>query len=420
MGQLKIKNFLTKGKRAASEVRAQARTEPAVREAVHPGGRTHTHMDLLCGIGGFSAAAARLGMVPVVAGDYHPPALRVFRANYPEVWRTFTDLHTADDTLFPKDTTLLTCGFPCQPFSTRGKREAMDDPRSSVIARLCEVMATARPRAVLLENVPGLRSAGNGEALKTILSMVAAAGYVALPPIVLDASDFGLVARRRRLYIVCFRADLHECAVAFCPPPEVELAKKRHPRKAHDATSSSGDEQDGATGRASPFRTVHDPAADADVRLHLSEGSLAVARERETRRNHKYVTVLRPSSTRIPTLTKSYNSVFVPLTRTDRCPCRDATVGQERTQRGGRAKPSNSSKTLSTRQNTPCSGLRRLSTTELLRCMGFPGTYNMPGAHSNCRSLIGNAVPVPVVENLMRRMLEAMEGLDEDEARSMK
>lgn len=91
---------------------------------------------------------------------------------------------------------VVTAGFPCQPFSTAGKREGADDERNMWPATI-GVIRVVRPRFALLENVPGLLSSGY---FGTILGDLAASGYDARWR-VLSAAELGAPHRRDRLWI---------------------------------------------------------------------------------------------------------------------------------------------------------------------------------------------------------------------------
>jgi len=94
-------------------------------------------------------------------------------------------------------------GFPCQPFSTAGKRKGADDKRNMWPATL-ECLRRVRPHWALLENVPGLcPSARGGGYFKTILRDLAEAGYDARWT-VLGADDVGARHRRKRIWIVAY------------------------------------------------------------------------------------------------------------------------------------------------------------------------------------------------------------------------
>ena len=97
---------------------------------------------------------------------------------------------------------VITAGFPCQPFSTAGKRAGEDDPRNMWPATI-ECIRVVRPRFALLENVPGLLSSGY---FGTILGDLAESGYDARWRI-LSAAEVGAPHKRDRLWIVATDAN---------------------------------------------------------------------------------------------------------------------------------------------------------------------------------------------------------------------
>jgi DNA (cytosine-5)-methyltransferase 1 len=93
---------------------------------------------------------------------------------------------------------VLAGGFPCQPVSHAGRRLAQDDERWlwPEVARLVRLL---RPRAVLLENVPGLLTAGFGD----VISDLAACGYDAEWDCI-PAAAVGAPHRRDRIFVVAY------------------------------------------------------------------------------------------------------------------------------------------------------------------------------------------------------------------------
>lgn len=95
-------------------------------------------------------------------------------------------------------------GFPCQPFSVAGKRQADMDERNMWPATL-RVIELVRPAYVFLENVPGLLAGSHGY-FGMVLGNLALLGYDA-PWRVLSAADVGCPAEGRRLWLVATKAN---------------------------------------------------------------------------------------------------------------------------------------------------------------------------------------------------------------------
>jgi len=111
----------------------------------------------------------------------------------------WSDLATFDGKPWRGVVDCITAGFPCQPFSTAGKRAGTADPRWlwPLVARIVEEI---QPSLVFLENVPGLRKKG----LLDVLEDLAAIGFDAEWGCV-KASDLGAPHIRRRLWLLAYR-----------------------------------------------------------------------------------------------------------------------------------------------------------------------------------------------------------------------
>lgn len=102
------------------------------------------------------------------------------------------------------DLDLLTGCPPCQGFSTlRTKRRShnINDPRNDLISEILRLVRSIRPRAVVVENVPGL---ANDERFTSFLIGLKQSGYRS-DYAVLNASDFGIPQRRKRLVLIALR-----------------------------------------------------------------------------------------------------------------------------------------------------------------------------------------------------------------------
>lgn len=100
---------------------------------------------------------------------------------------------------------LLEAGFPCQGFSTSGKR-MIDDPRNQLYREMVRIVREALPKTLFLENVPGLVSMAKGAIMRQICDDIAVSGYDVKWDI-LDAANYGVPQRRRRVIFLCKRVD---------------------------------------------------------------------------------------------------------------------------------------------------------------------------------------------------------------------
>lgn len=120
----------------------------------------------------------------------------------------FTDLKQFPYRELRDKVTILSAGFPCQPFSSAGKRQATEDPRH-LYPWIADGITAMRPRYVLLENVEGIISAktGDGESvLKYVLGDLESRGYTCTWGI-FSASEVGAPHQRKRVFILAELSD---------------------------------------------------------------------------------------------------------------------------------------------------------------------------------------------------------------------
>ena len=120
----------------------------------------------------------------------------------------FTDLKQFPYRELRDRVTILSAGFPCQPFSSAGKRQATEDPRH-LYPWIADGVTAMRPRYLLLENVEGIISAktGDGESvLKYVLGDLESRGYTCTWG-VFSASEVGAPHQRKRVFILAVSED---------------------------------------------------------------------------------------------------------------------------------------------------------------------------------------------------------------------
>ena len=133
------------------------------------------------------------------AADNDPGAALILTRHHPQVPNlgdiTALDWHGVE----PVD--ILTGGYPCQPFSTAGKRKGTKDERH-IWPYIARALGVLRPRLAVFENVAGHLSLG----FDTVLADLAAGGFDA-EWCCLRASDVGAAHRRNRLFLLAWPAD---------------------------------------------------------------------------------------------------------------------------------------------------------------------------------------------------------------------
>jgi DNA (cytosine-5)-methyltransferase 1 len=112
-----------------------------------------THLDLFSGIGGFALAAKWNGFRTVGFCDNEPYAQAVLKKHWPDV-PIHDDIRKVRGELYA-GVTLLTGGFPCQPFSVAGKQRGKTDDRY-LWPEMLRVIREARPAWIVGENVAGI------------------------------------------------------------------------------------------------------------------------------------------------------------------------------------------------------------------------------------------------------------------------
>jgi DNA (cytosine-5)-methyltransferase 1 len=162
----------------------------------------------------------RAGFRVIGAVDNHPLSVKTYRANHPSV-RVWEDdikqlsVREVKEKLRLENRTLdLLAGCPpCQGFSrmrTKNGKRRPREPLNDLLFQFQRFVNVLRPRAVMLENVPGL---ARNDRFRRFRSRLRKLGYVGEWR-VLNAADYGVPQRRRRLIYV---AGLH-AGIAFAEP----------------------------------------------------------------------------------------------------------------------------------------------------------------------------------------------------------
>ena len=156
-------------------------------------------VELFAGIGGFRIAAERCGLNTVWANDICPKACKVYRDRFDDPGLHEGDIKDLIEGIPRHD--LLTGGFPCQPFSSAGKKQGIEDPRGTLFSKIVEVLKRHEPRYFVLENVKRLLTMERGKHFATVLASLSELNYE-IEWRLLNAVDFGLAQNRQRVFII--------------------------------------------------------------------------------------------------------------------------------------------------------------------------------------------------------------------------
>jgi len=170
-----------------------------------------TFVDLFAGAGGLSEGLSEAGFRCLYANEIVRDYANTYEKNHPGAIVTTADIRTLDAHevrkqlhLDREELDLLAGGPPCQGFSINAPVRSTLDERNHLFKDYLRFVDALAPRAVLIENVPGLVSFEDGATLHSILNALAELGYGAGVRI-LGAAYYGVPQMRWRTFIVGLR-----------------------------------------------------------------------------------------------------------------------------------------------------------------------------------------------------------------------
>lgn len=326
-----------------------------------------TFIDLFAGIGGFRLAMQSLGGTCVFSSEWDKDAQKTYFENFGDM--PFGDI-TKDEVkaCIPDNFDLLCAGFPCQPFSSIGKREGFAHPtQGTLFFHIQEILKTKKPKAFLLENVPGLVTHQEGATLQTIRDVLRNELNYEADFVVLNSADFGVPQYRRRLYIVGFRKDIS----VFVNGVDAQNDKNgltHNRQKSENDTVFEFPKGNFVKKHVGFGQFVEKDAEGPSISEHLQKSYIFKKDD-----GHPEI-VDENFSTPVKTLCASYHKIqritgtFV---------------------KGGKT------------------GLRLLTERECKHIMGFPQTFKIPVCRTSMYHQFGNSVAVPVISAIAKQMVAA-------------
>ena len=164
------------------------------------------HGSLFSGIGGFDLAAEWMSWENVFHCEFNPWCRRILHHYWPNA-QSYADIKRTDFTGWRGAVDVLSGGFPCQPYSTAGKRLGKEDDRH-LWPEMLRAIREIAPRWIVGENVRGLVNWSGGLVFDEVQSDLEASGYEVLS-FLLPACGVNAPHKRYRIWFVAYARSKH-------------------------------------------------------------------------------------------------------------------------------------------------------------------------------------------------------------------
>lgn len=179
-------------------------------------------LSLFSGAGGLDLGFERAGFEIIVANEYDKTIWETYEKNH-KAKLIKKDIREILSEELPKSDGIIG-GPPCQSWSEAGSLRGINDPRGKLFYEYIRILKDIQPKFFLAENVKGMLSKRNAEAVKNIIKEFEEAGYNVFIKL-LNAFDYGVAQDRERVFYVGFRKDLNISHFEF-PHPVSEKERK--------------------------------------------------------------------------------------------------------------------------------------------------------------------------------------------------
>jgi len=163
-----------------------------------------THGSLFSGIGGFDLAADWMGWDNIFHCEWNPFGQKVLKHHFPKSI-SYNDITKTDFSIHAGQIDILTGGFPCQPYSSAGKRLGKADERH-LFPEMLRAIKEVKPRYIVGENVRGLVSWGGGMVFNEVCDDLEREGYE-VQSFLVPAASVNAPHQRQRIWFVAYSND---------------------------------------------------------------------------------------------------------------------------------------------------------------------------------------------------------------------
>jgi DNA (cytosine-5)-methyltransferase 1 len=185
------------------------------------------HGSLFSGIGGFDLASEWMGWENVFHCEWNEFGKKVLNYYWPKAI-SYHDITKTDFSIHRGTIDILTGGFPCQPYSSAGKRLGKEDERH-LWPEMLRTIREIQPTWVVGENVRGLTNWNGGLVFDEVQADLEAEGYE-VTPFLLPACAVNAPHRRDRIWFVAYsrKLRLEQCENSTkMGGGQKEISKKR-------------------------------------------------------------------------------------------------------------------------------------------------------------------------------------------------
>jgi DNA (cytosine-5)-methyltransferase 1 len=361
---------------------------------------TLKYLSVCSGVEAATVAWDELGFTPVAFSEIEKFPSQVLAHHYPNV-PNLGDMTKYKEWNLNEPIDLLVGGTPCQSFSVAGLRKGLEDPRGNLALTYVGILDKFRPKWCVWENVPGVLSSNGGRDFGSFLGALVQLGY-GFSYRVLDAQNFGVPQRRRRVFVVgCFGDWASPAKVLFESESlrgdftKSGKKKKETPRQFVQCFDKQRIDQYGESNIASTIAARdYKDATDLVVidRAAFNQGENAL-----------YQPYIEATETMPTLISKGPYAIGFTIPFKQTADCLTAAYG---TKWNGNASADNGS--LFVKQNM---AIRRLTPIECERLQGFPDDYT--NIKEKCPDgtrykAMGNSMAVPVMRWIGQRIKEAV------------
>jgi DNA (cytosine-5)-methyltransferase 1 len=168
-----------------------------------------THASLFSGIGGFDLAADWMGWENLFHCEWNPFGQKVLKHHFPNSI-SYNDITKTDFSIHRGQVDILTGGFPCQPYSSAGKRLGKADERH-LFPHMLRCIKEVKPRWVIGENVRGLVNWNGGLVFNEVYDDLEREGYE-VQSFLIPAAGVNAPHQRYRIWFIAYSNNKGGCS----------------------------------------------------------------------------------------------------------------------------------------------------------------------------------------------------------------